>query len=447
MMVGRILSVNGLFGQAEFTENVTNGDLLYYRANDKKFMCQVTRLSRTSSKGLYGVFRILDLGAVLPRIWTNLYLLQQKLDGHINIGETEKGVPINLRVNGLFRHVLIAGKTGEGKTHVEICMHEEFLKLNIPSIAFDTKGEMVHLDKFDSNAIIVEDLEFEDLLTYLIKKKTVVFNLQGLSYPQKAQCCFEVLSQLRAAKENDYKQAENDVHTLRLPPIIVDIDETEIYAPNRVVKTINVPCRELVIDYAKRGGGYGLGLIVNSQRLPGLHHDVRSQCNSAIIFQVTDSGTRTVLSQLPYITEFDLNRVRDLQLGQCIVTGDIVDHPVFVNVREIKTQRAKSLNFEKMLGLQSTTQVEPEELEVEEGSFSKSMASMSVVEQGITFDVLKMNFRVQNVPRHGECVVIPERKFNPYWKETLQLQGCKVIYVPDMPGGSIYLVRRNNGSS
>jgi len=40
-----------------------------------------------------------------------------------------------------------------------------------------------------------------------------------------------------------------------------------------------------------------------------------------------------------------------LELGQCLVTGALVDYPLVVNVRDIVTPRAKESNFEKLLGV------------------------------------------------------------------------------------------------
>jgi len=449
MLVGRVTSVAGWSGQAEYTEKLSVGEFIYYQANGRKVICQVTSLSVQPFKGFHGTFKILDSTANLPKIWTNLYLLQEKIEGHIYIGLTGKGEPVRLRVNPLFRHVLVAGKTGQGKTHLQIVIHEELLKCGVPSVIIDTHGEFIHLNKFNSNAIVCEDMRFTDLLSHLKFKKTVVFNLQGLSYSSKTRMCYEILSQLMSAKERDYKEAENDVRLLQIPPVIVDIDETEIYAPEHGIKAMNKDCSNTLKDVAERGGKFGIGLIVNAQRAPGLHYDVRSQCNSAMIFQITDSGSRTVIGQLPYITNFDLRRIKDLPLGQCIVTGEMVSHPLHVLVRDIETKRAKNLDFENILGLQSIRK-QPLVVSEEEKSLEETLTTLSTTNkttEGITYERLQSLFTVRKVPIHGECIVIPEKYFKQDWTNTLELQGCKVVHCPDMPGGSVYLVRKNIGKT
>jgi len=448
MLVGRVTSVAGWSGQAEYTEKLSVGEFIYYQANDRKVICQVTSLSVQPYKGFHGTFKILDSTANLPKIWTNLYLLQEKMEGHIYIGTTGKGEPVKLRVNPFFRHVLVAGKTGQGKTHLQIVIHEELLKCGVPSIIIDTHGEFIHLNKFNSNAIVCEDMRFTDLLSHLKFKKTVVFNLQGLSYSSKTRQCYEILSQLMTAKENDYKEAENDVRLLEIPPVIVDVDETEIYAPEHGIKAMNKDCSNTLKAAAEGGGKFGIGLIVNAQRAPGLHYEVRSQCNSAMVFQITDSGSRNVIGQLPYITNFDLRRIKDLPLGQCIVTGEMVSHPLHVLVRDIETKRAKNLDFENILGLQSIRK-QPLVVSEEEKGLEETLTTLSTTKtlEGITYERLQSLFTVRKVPIHGECIVISEKYFKQDWTNTLELQGCKVVHCPDMPGGSVYLIRKNIGKT
>jgi len=432
---GRVLSVKGRKGEAEFVPTVKSGDFIYYKGREKdKVLCQITNMDQTPLKGLVGTFEILDPTADIPKVLDNLYQ-SDNTTGQINIGLTDRNVPVNLRINPFFQHVLVAGKTNRGKTHVQIVLHEEFLRLKVPSIVIDPQGEFIHLNQFSPDAIIVEEMRFEDLLSHLKFRRTIVFNMQGLPNPSKTRRCFEILSQLFIAKENDYKQAEGDKKSLQLPPIIVDIDETEIFAPDlQATAAGDKICKDSIVNIAKRGGKLGIGLIINSQRLPGLHFDVRSQCNSAIVFQITDSGSRIVLSQMPYITNYDLKRVKSLSRGTCIVTGEFVDHPLLVRVRDIKTPRAKDLDFEGMLGLRVAEEKEAENLEP------------LIIETGksITFDFLSSKFPIRQIPIHGTCIVIPERFFKASWKNTLEIQGCKVIHCPDMPGGgSVYLIRRN----
>lgn len=434
ILIGRVIKYSTPVGHAEFTPQVRVSDFIYYRTETgRKVLCQVITLQASPQKGFRGKFTVLDISAALPKIWDNLYLAQQKMEGYIEIGITEQREAVRFRVNPFFRHTLVAGKTGKGKTHVQIVMAEEFLKHHIPSIVIDTQGELVHL----KDAVVTEDLDIEDLLSHLRDKRTVVYNLQGLSNSSKAQRCFAILSGLKEAKDQDYVQAGNDIQLLQIPPVIVNIDEAEIYCPTRTHISVTRDSREVIIDLAKRGGKLGIGLIMSVQRLRGFHYEARSQCNNAMTFHISDDGSLHELSRLPYITGYDLKRVKNLPDGQCIVTGELVSHPTLVLVRDITTKRAKDLNFEKMLGL---TPLLVERLETSDVDLQEFQAMMK---KGLTFEDLASKFPTREIPIHGKCIVIPERYFNPDWKNTLGIQGCKVVHCPDMMGGSCYLVRRS----
>jgi len=351
--IGRVISVDGALGKAEFTPNIKVGDLIYYITSEsKQVFCQVTSLSSSPYKGTYGHFKILDVAGDIPKLYTELYIFQKTYEGFIDVGETSGGKTVKLMVNPFFHHVLIAGTTGRGKTHLQILIQEEFLKYRIPSLVIDSQGEFVHLNEISPNAIVVEELRVEDLIKYLQQRRVVIYNLQGLSYIVKAKRTYEILSELLTIKEQDYKQAESDPRLLTIPPVIIDVDEAEIYAPELYTSVLDPQCKEVLVEIAKRGSKYGIGLMVASQRPPQLNVDVRSQCNSAIMFHINDIGSRKVMGILPYVTHLELNRVKNLLRGQCLITGELVEHPVLIYVRDIKTRRAKKTDFEEMLGLE-----------------------------------------------------------------------------------------------
>jgi len=370
VLVGRVLETKGSIGRAEFTDQARNGDYIYYRlSNNRKAVCQIISLKSTPVMGFHGDFKILDSDE-LPKSFTCLYLLRQALDaGYFEIGKCKDKI-VKLLLNPFFLHTLIAGTTGAGKTHLLIVLAEEFLKHHIPSLFIDTKGNLVNLNRFSPDAVVTEELKFEDFLGYMKHKKLVVYNLQGLSYSVKANRAFEILSELMRAKERDYKNAENDTRLLEILPILVGIDETEIYAPEFDKSAPSTECKETLIDIAKRGREYGLGLILATQRVSQLELEVRSQCNSAFIFHIYDDGSRKVLRALPYISSLELNRVKNCTRGQSLITGQIMEHPIMVDVRDIQTIRAKDVDFEKMVGLQKLVQPEETEEEPSSGTFS-----------------------------------------------------------------------------
>lgn len=434
MLIGRVTKCIAGSGHAEFTPNVRETDFIYYKTGaGEKVMCRITKLASTPQKGTHGKFMILEPSVELPRVWDNLYLVQQKTNGYIEVGFSEAEQKINLRVNPFFRHTIVAGKTGRGKTHFQLVLAEEFVEHKVPSLIVDTQCEFPHLKE----AVVVDELNFEDLISHLKFKKTVVYNLQGYSYKSKVERCYEILSRLWQEKERDYQQAENDVRALKMPPILLNIDEAEIYAPKQLKKHSSRECREILCDITERGSKYGIGMIVGTQRLPALHTAVSSQCNNGIIFHLSDKASKDALKQLPYVSSVDLKQVKNLPQGQCLLVGEIVPHPTLLIVRDIKTKRAKNLDFEKQLGL---TPLSTEHIE-EPPSDEEYQKFFAAIKQGITMEQLESKFPTREVPIHGKCVIIPERHFKQEWKNTLEAQGLKVVHCPDMPGGDVYLVR------
>lgn len=387
MKIGRILSVQGynLSGEAEFIQEARLGDYIYYLdSNKKKVMCQITKLKSAPTKGLHGYFKVLDVAPELPHAYTDLFVAHINLDtGPIEIGVDVRNNPVKLAVNPFFWHVLIAGRTGEGKTHTQIVLEEEFLKQQIPSLVLDSQGEMVRLGEFSSKVIVTEQMTFEDLLGHLKLRRTVVYNLQGLTKSVKAKRSFNLLSQLMAVKESDYKRAESDIKLLENPPLLINIDEVEILAPQKDRIVFDIQCREMLIELTKRGAKYGIGVIASSQQITEVATAFRTQCNSVIAFNC-DEESRRKLKLFPYVSRLEIDRVSNLARGQCVVAGKLIEHPAMIHVRDIKTPRAKNLDFSGILGIRQTMEFEQSVTAI------PGKAQVQVLQKGPSVDIVAL---------------------------------------------------------
>lgn len=428
-MIGRVLSIKGRNGTAEFLPTVKDGEFIYYTVNaNHRVTCQITSLQITPPGGVYGTFRVLETEFDLPQAFAELHRLPRSLSvGLLEIGTTPRGEPVKLALNPFFLKVLIPGVTGRGKTHLLTVLEEEFLKHQIPSLIIDPHGELIHLNQFSKDAFVTEELNCDDLIGYMKQRKTVVYNLQGYEDDIKAHRVYELISKLKQAKEQDYKHAESDSRLLEIPPIIVTIDETEIFSP-----TIDAPdpkCKAVLIETAKRGRQYGLGLVMATQRSTDLELKIRSQCNSAMIFRLIDEGSRKVIRRLPYVSQFEMSRCGNLGLGQCIVTGLLVDYPVIVNVRDIQTPRAKDVNFENMLNIHmpitknKTELLEEPTPEQFQRTIKETRLAVQVVNRGASVDI------VRNCPKCGKPLQYNRGK---YYCRT---ESCTVISVS--PNGDV----------
>ena len=154
--------------------------------------------------------------------------------------------------------------------------------------------------------------------------------------------------------------------------------EADLFAPNLRKSQAGRIAVGPVVDLLERGAKFGLGVVVATQRITRLDIDVRSQCNSAIIFRLIDNGSIQAVHTIDYIPKPEIERIKGLEQGQCIVAGHAVSRARRVYVRDIVTPRAKHRDFEKMLGIDAPEKEKFEtQLEItEEGVVDKETGTV-----------------------------------------------------------------------
>lgn len=355
--IGRIMSATLRTARVEFVEtaNIEEGMLIYYILNGDRILARVEKLETHKYTGLTGYIFFLEPLNRPPKAWQEIYIADDMTeDGMLFVGEDRGGQDIRLRLNPLFEHVLVAGMTRAGKTHFLIILLEETIPLGVPSLILDSHGEFVNLVKtFPDKVVVVEEIRIQDLIGYLQQRKTVVYNLLGLHKASKANRIAEIIGELTMRKEQDYAQAENNPLLLEVPPVLIFLDEAELYAPNRQTRmgAIRSEALGIIMNVVKEGGKFGIGLIVATQRVTKLDIDVRGQCNSAAIFRLVDIGSLSAVRMLDYITRNDLKAMNSFERGQCLLAGAIVKRPRIIHTRDIETEKVKKVDFAGMLGI------------------------------------------------------------------------------------------------
>lgn len=354
--IGRILSSNSKTAKAEFTEDTTQGMLVEVKRGGERYIARVEHLKGTKYDGLIGHMVFLDLIDRPFRSMTPIYIADEEMErGIFLIGYDERDLPVKLSLNPLFAHMLLAGTTTVGKTHLLIALCEEFIKYKVPCLVIDPHGECIHLPEFNQERVeLVEDLRMENLATMMRLHKVVVWNLLGLTKKEKVQRVAGLLTALMAAKETDYRQADENTLLLELPPMIVMIDEADIFAPN-FRKQMREPREAVgpVMDILNKGAKFGLGAILATQRITRMEIDVRSQCNSAVVFRISnDPGSLQAVHSIDYVPKSYIEKIKGFTQGQCLICGIAVHRPRIIITRDIVTKRAKSRNYEKMLGIE-----------------------------------------------------------------------------------------------
>lgn len=366
--VGRVINCSSTTGEAELSESVEAGQLVYFTDARTKnpVLCRVTAVRASTLSGLVGRFRIVDKSKLVPKAYTMLYryVAQPQTGVFLEVGSDQSGEPVRVRLNAVFGHVLVGGKTRSGKTKLTIKLAQELVGKRVPHLIIDPQGEHVGLAQFDSHVDIFDNDPASKVLRSLKHHRTVVLNLLGMKEVDKERRVVEVLSALQSAKEQDYTAALNG-KTLEFPPVIVTVDEAEIFAPARRFRLAFGESRDLLIDIAKRMAKMGIGLVCVAQRFYRLDVDVRSQCNSAFVFN-TDYSALNVLRTFNFITEYDLGKVSTLTHDECLMVGSMVHRPEVLRIGQIATPRPKPTDFEDMLGLRKE-QIEGGKIDDTEG--------------------------------------------------------------------------------
>lgn len=122
------------------------------------------------------------------------------------------------------------------------------------------------------------------------------------------------------------------------PPFALLLEEAHQFAPSQrsaisssILKTI-----------AREGRKFYASLILVSQRPVRLSTTVLSQANTNIILRVTNPyDLDHIKKSSERITRDTADIISSLPVGQALVVGEAVNHPIFMKVRERKTQEAE----------------------------------------------------------------------------------------------------------
>lgn len=358
-MLGRILEATINNARAEFGIGVQIGDAVAVRVDDTEYRARIDHLETSPTSGLVGYIIFIERPHRPPKIYTPIIKRVEDAKGILALGKDYRGNDITIDLNPLFNHLLQVGMTQVGKTHSMIALLEELAKHGVPAIVFDTQGECVNLPQTFKNVKLMEYVSTPDLISHLQAHEIIVLNLLGLSNADKAERLASILHPFIIEKERDYAQAENNFALLNIPPTLIFIDEAEVYCPKVGIRPkwahrSALACEEI----AKRGSKLGLGLIVATQRIINLSIDVRDNCNSIMAFRVVGRSNRNTLGQMSLFTRGSLSRLKGLMRGECILLGLMTGGGArTIKVRDIETQKAKNVNFEAMLGLDTRNTV------------------------------------------------------------------------------------------
>jgi DNA helicase HerA-like ATPase len=121
-------------------------------------------------------------------------------------------------------------------------------------------------------------------------------------------------------------------------PTFIVLEEAHNFAP-RIVEGDFIPSRSILRKIAREGRKFGVGLCVISQRPNKLDSDVLSQCNTQFIMKMVNPADQEYIRQsVETVTEDIVRDLPSLSRGEAIISGNAINMPVPVRIRERETQ-------------------------------------------------------------------------------------------------------------
>lgn len=129
----------------------------------------------------------------------------------------------------------------------------------------------------------------------------------------------------------------NDRKRGKVAPLFFLLEEAHNFAPERGFGKSTA--LSVVRIIASEGRKFGMGLCVVSQRPARVDKSVLSQCNTQIILKVTNPNDLRAISQSIEGFTADLEEeIMQLQPGVALIVGDVVEQPIFVDIRVKKSR-------------------------------------------------------------------------------------------------------------
>jgi len=125
----------------------------------------------------------------------------------------------------------------------------------------------------------------------------------------------------------------------RIPPFLLLIEEAHNFAREKAEESEAVS-RSIIETIAREGRKFGACLCLISQRPVNLSTTALSQCNTHIILRVTNPNDLDHIQMSSEGIDARVTKsITGLKVGEAIIVGEAVNHPVFIKVRDRKSEK------------------------------------------------------------------------------------------------------------
>jgi len=114
-------------------------------------------------------------------------------------------------------------------------------------------------------------------------------------------------------------------------PVLIIVDEAHNVCPQHPGHALQALSTQAAVNIAAEGRKYGLSMLVATQRPQKVHENVLSQCDNLVLMRMSAPGDVAYLADLFAFVPLGLTaRSGALRLGEALVAGKAVSHPLFV---------------------------------------------------------------------------------------------------------------------
>lgn len=132
----------------------------------------------------------------------------------------------------------------------------------------------------------------------------------------------------------------------KIPPTTIIVEEAHQFAPEA---SINMGLSRPIIEtIAREGRKFFISLVLISQRPVKLSTTALSQCNTHVIMRIVNPYDLDFIGRSSEgIDRETMDSITTLGIGEAIIVGNAVNHPIFVSIRKRKTTALQTMDLEE----------------------------------------------------------------------------------------------------
>jgi len=127
----------------------------------------------------------------------------------------------------------------------------------------------------------------------------------------------------------------------KIPPFIIFVEESHQFCPQEE-EAASAISRNIIEQIAREGRKFGACLVLITQRPIRLATTALSQCNTHIIMRINNPyDIKHIGESSEGVTKDVLDMLPGLKVGEALITGEAVNYPLLVKIRERKSKKSE----------------------------------------------------------------------------------------------------------